>query len=75
MDGFIKFVFKVPKLVYNETCQKTDQCNDVQKTICNKRCQCSDKEYFNGLTCGKSCFPLYIFLYIFKYYNFTHFKS
>jgi hypothetical protein len=43
---------KVQKLVYNETCLTTEQCDDRQKTICNKKCQCSDDEYFNGLICG-----------------------
>jgi hypothetical protein len=42
---------KVLKLVYNETCQKTEQCNDKQKTICYNssgtfKCECPAYTYF-----------------------------
>ncbi len=47
-----KFVFKVLKLVYNETCQKTEQCNDKHQTICynssgTSKCECTDFTYFD----------------------------
>jgi hypothetical protein len=54
----LQICFSVLKLVYNETCQQTEQCDERQNTICEfsrgiGKCICTRETYWNGTHCGK----------------------